>query len=168
MEEEEMDKVIERLRKEEKDGRSGAAKDEKNESGLSDAKKAKSVKIQKKIYDQMLQQRILLQRPMEISQRFPQSKEYLNMLESEGKEIGKLLNKNRRQLKQHIKELQTIQKNLYDISKTEVKIKVAKVDEDDCDLDAIWKDLDTSFKKSLPFIEDTVSKWSNVNYNHLL
>ena len=105
MEEEEMDKVIERLRKEEKDGRSGAAKDEKNVSGLSDAKKAKSVKIQKKIYDQMLQQRILLQRPMEISQRFPQSKEYLNMLESEGKEIGKLLNKNRRQLKQHIKEL---------------------------------------------------------------
>ena len=57
---------------------------------------------------------------------------------------------------------------MYDISKTEVKIKVAKVDEDDCDLDAIWKDLDTSFKKSLPFIEDTVSKWSNVNYNHLL
>lgn len=35
-------------------------------------------------------------------------------------------------------------------------------------MDAIWKELDANFKKSMPFIEDTVTKWSNVNYNHLL
>lgn len=105
---------------------------------------------------------------MDLSQRLPQSEPYLALIESQDKEIAKLLNKNRRQLKQYIKELQNIQKNLFDISKTEVKAKASKVDEESGDLDAIWKELDSGFKKTLPFIEDTVAKWSNVNYNHLL
>lgn len=103
---------------------------------------------------------------MDMAQRFPQSAAYLELIQAKDKEIAKLLNKNRRQLKQYLKELQGIQKNLYDISKTDVKIKEAKVE--GSDLQAIWRELDSSFKSSLPFIEDTVTKWSNVNYNHLL
>ena len=56
------------------------AEDEKQLS--TDIQKAKSVRMQKKICDQFLHQRILLQKPMTFLTKFPQSEELIQKMDS--------------------------------------------------------------------------------------
>lgn len=76
------------------------------------------------------------------------------------------MKQNKRQLKQHIKDLRFAQKSLFEISSTNVKIK--KVDTDTDKLEDIWNQLDTNFKATVPFIENTINRWNSITQPALL
>ena len=67
----------------------------------------------------------------------------------------------RRNLKAHIKDLQSIQKNMYILSETPVKLNYPAEDQQVDTTEMLWKHLDANFTKSLPFIEQSVNKWNN-------
>lgn len=131
------------------------AEDEKQLS--TDIQKAKSVRMQKKICDQFLHQRILLQKPMTFLTKFPQSEELIQKMDSSFKSK---LTHSKRQTKQHIKNLQSIQKDLFKISETSIKLQ--EIDEEDS-THKIWKSLDSNFSKVIPFAEQTIEKWNSRN-----
>jgi hypothetical protein len=67
-------------------------------------------------------------------------------------------------LKQYIKDVTQLQKQLYQISETKVKIATQKNSslEDDTDkaLDSMWRVIDKNVTSMMPFVNDTVERWN--------
>lgn len=151
-EEEQLDEILDKLHT---NADKENAEDEKQLS--TDIQKAKSVRMQKKICDQFLHQRILLQKPMTFLTKFPQNEEVIKSMDSSFKSK---LKHSKRSTKQHIKNLQSIQKDLFKISETSIKLQ--DIDEQDSN-DKLWKTLDSNFSKVIPFAEQTIEKWNSRN-----
>ena len=151
-EEEQLDEILDKLHT---NADKENAEDEKQLS--TDIQKAKSVRMQKKICDQFLHQRILLQKPMTFLTKFPQNEEVIKSMDSSFKSK---LKHSKRSTKQHIKNLQSIQKDLFKISETSIKLQ--DIDEQDSN-DKLWKKLDSNFSKVIPFAEQTIEKWNSRN-----
>lgn len=160
-EEEELDDILKKIKKDDAEQAKEGDADK-----TQDVTKAKSVKMQKKIFDQLLHQRILLQKPMTYSQRFPQNEAYLELLKQKDVEIAEKLTENKRQLKKHIKDLRFAQKSLFEISNTNVKVK--KVDTDTDNLEDLWTQLDSNFQATVPFLENTINRWNSMTQPALL
>lgn len=56
-----------------------------------------------------------------------------------------------------------IQKDLFKLSETDIKIKVNNLDDNEASLDKIWNNLDYNFGSTLPFIEQTMNRWNERN-----
>ncbi len=56
-----------------------------------------------------------------------------------------------------------IQKELFKLSETDIKIKVNNLDDNEASLDKIWNNLDYNFGSTLPFIEQTMNRWNERN-----
>lgn len=96
-EEKEIDQMLDRIKEdhtkvEEPTGQEG-----------SELEKAKAVRTQKKICDQFLQQRILLQKPFSLLARFPQDESFIKAIDDSI--VKTLINKNKRSIKTHMKNL---------------------------------------------------------------
>lgn len=67
-------------------------------------------------------------------------------------------------MKQYIKDVTQLQKQLYQISETKVKIATQKNSslEDDTDkaLDSMWRVIDKNVTSMMPFVNDTVERWN--------
>lgn len=95
------------------------------------------------------------------------------MVGREDEEIQTKLSANKRTLKGYIKNLSVIQKDLYKISQTNIKVKEILYDSDDSSTsaeennqpssDPMWKQLNNNFKLSMPFMEETVNRWNARN-----
>ena len=86
-------------------------------------------------------------------------------LQNDNNEIGLGVIECRRNLKKHIKDMVYIQKQLFDISETNIAIE--EVDDDLLNnskksnyINDIWSTLDTNMDRMMPFIEETIEKWN--------
>jgi len=80
---------------------------------------------------------------------------------SEKIDIG--LKNNKREVKSYVKDLTRIQKELFTLSETTVKIKTFPDNDNDNEstADSLFKTLDQNFSSMLPFIEETVDRWNS-------
>lgn len=75
------------------------------------------------------------------------------------------LQTSKRELKKRIKELQWLQKQMFRISETNVKLKYPADEleegKEEQSLDELWSKLDKNFSITLPFVEQTIDRWNN-------
>eukprot|EP00347_Sterkiella_histriomuscorum_P006693 403351797 len=131
----------------------------------SDIQKAKSVKTQKKIFDQFLHQRILMQKLLQHGNMLPTA----DMLElfvkhSKSTEINALSCK--RNIKRHLKDQIKLQKQLFHLSETSIKLQEVQStkdnsDNEDISADKLFKVIDGNFQEMMPFVEETIDRWNN-------
>ena len=71
----------------------------------------------------------------------------------------------KRELKAYIKDTTRLQKDLFTLSETSIKVKeFPKHEEDESNestSDSIFATLDQNFKSVLPFVEETIEKWNS-------
>ena len=100
-----------------------------------------------------------MQKMLVAANKMPASKEW-KLFNKDSKEISKGQIACKRGLKQHIKELQSAQKTMFSLSETKVDIKTLG-EGDSESLDEIWDSIQANFKKTLPFVEETIEKWNS-------
>ena len=73
------------------------------------------------------------------------------------------LKNSKREIKSYVKDLTRIQKELFTLSETTVKIKAFPEGDNDNETttDTLFKTLDQNFSSMLPFIEETVDRWNS-------
>lgn len=86
----------------------------------------------------------------------------LSKFEKKNKRIAKGTIACRRALKSHIKDIQLLQQHMYKISETKADLLYPSDDTTEDDpLDKLWKKLEKNWDVSVPFIEQTIDKWSS-------
>lgn len=83
--------------------------------------RGKAVQIQSKVLDLMLHQRILIQKCVNTAKRLPDSS-LIDKFTDHSAKLSTNVLACRRNLKAHIKDLQSIQKNMFILSETPVKL----------------------------------------------
>ena len=147
-EEEELEQALKQLKAEEQDdSQFNAAR------VSSEVEKGKSVRIQKKVFDQFLHQRILMQKLLLGANRLPHGP-VLAAYTATG------LGSCRRELKSYIKDVTRAQRDLFKLSETPVAIQEFD-DEEESTVDTMYKTLDHNFQQVLPFVEETVERWNS-------
>ena len=65
----------------------------------------------------------------------------------------------KRNLKRHIKELQSCQNIMFKISETKIELNPVEIEKSSSE--EIWNTIESNFAKSLPFVEQTIEKWNS-------
>lgn len=65
----------------------------------------------------------------------------------------------KRNTKKHIKDYVKIQKVLFKLSETNIKVEEIKEENDQTD--EIWEKLNSNFDRMMPFVEETIDRWNN-------
>jgi hypothetical protein len=111
----------------------------------------------------MLHQRILMQKMITNAGRFP-ADPHMKAFESHSAKLSLSLQSNKRALKKHIKDLSSLQKQMFKLAGTRVNFDYPSTDDNSAfeeeSTDALWKSIDANFSKCLPFIESTVDRWN--------
>ena len=131
------------------------------ERAATEVEKGKSVRIQKKIFDQFLHQRILMQKVLTGVNRLPSKQSVLQGFQKQSAKIDTGIKRCRREVKQYIKDVTRAQKELFKLSGTAVNIQIFSEDEEESTVDSIYKTLDSNFTQMLPFVEETVDRWNS-------
>lgn len=73
------------------------------------------------------------------------------------------LKNSKREIKSYIKDLTRIQKELFTLSETTVKVKSFPDEDQDNDstADSLFKIVDHNFSQVLPFAEETIARWNS-------
>lgn len=145
----------------------------------SEVQKAKSVRTQKKLFDNFLHQRILMQKLLQHANKLPSSKEILDKFVARSPASEMNLLSCKRNLKGYLKQQVKLQKMLFKLSETSVTIselpefksKATASTRDNSDAEKeedkkltaneIFKTVDANFKEMLPFVEETVDRWNS-------
>lgn len=127
----------------------------------SEIEKAKSIRVQKKIFDQFLHQRILMQKLATGANRMPSSS-VIKAFSKKSEKIDAGLKNSKREIKSYIKDLTRIQKDLFTLSETTVKVKSFPDEEgNESTADSLFKIVDHNFSQLLPFAEETIERWNS-------
>ena len=108
----------------------------------------------------MLHQRILMQKCVHGSKRLPDAS-LIDKFTDHSAKLSTNVHACKRNLKAHIKDLQSIQKNMFVLSETPVRFNYPSEDHVVDTTEMLWKHLDANFNKSLPFVEQSINKWNN-------
>ena len=73
------------------------------------------------------------------------------------------LKNSKREIKSYIKDLTRIQKDLFTLSETTVKVKTFPEDDigNESTTDSLFKIVDHNFSQVLPFVEETIDRWNS-------
>lgn len=126
----------------------------------SELQKAKSVQTQKKLFDQFLHQRILMQKMLQYANKLP-AKEVLDKFTQQSKNLELNMLAGRRGLKKHLKDLVKLQKQLFSLSETSIKVKTAPEKKEDITGEELFTIIDANFQEMLPFVKETVDRWNS-------
>lgn len=117
--------------------------------------------MQKKVFDQFLHQRILMQKLVTGANRLP-SGGVIKAFAKRSEKIDAGLKSSKREIKSYIKDLTRIQKELFALSETTVKVKTFPDEDKDNDTtaDSLFKIVEHNFNQVLPFAEETIDRWN--------
>lgn len=90
----------------------------------SEVEKGKSVRVQRKVFDQLLHQRILMQKLLQAANRMPQSATTVRAFTQGSQRVKDGIEKCRREVKSYLKEVTALQKELFALSETTVATKL--------------------------------------------
>jgi protein AATF/BFR2 len=150
-----LDAALRRLKEEEAE-----AQDVQRERASTEVEKGKSVRVQKKVFDQFLHQRILMQKLVTSANRLPTGP-VLKAFSQRSTKIETSLKKCRREVKAYIKDTIKAQRELFKLSGTTIKIKEVPEDDEESTADSLYKTLDSNFTSMQPFLEETVDRWNS-------
>jgi protein AATF/BFR2 len=150
-----LDAALRRLKEEEAE-----AQDVQRERASTEVEKGKSVRVQKKVFDQFLHQRILMQKLVTSANRLPTGP-VLKAFSQRSSKIEGSLKKCRREVKAYIKDTIKVQRELFKLSGTTIKIKEVPEDDEESTTDTLYKTLDSNFSSMQPFLEETVDRWNS-------
>jgi protein AATF/BFR2 len=150
-----LDAALRRLKEEEAE-----AQDVQRERASTEVEKGKSVRVQKKVFDQFLHQRILMQKLVTSANRLPTGP-VLKAFSQRSTKIDTSLKKCRREVKAYIKDTIKVQRELFKLSGTTIKIKEVPEDDEESTADSLYKTLDSNFTSMQPFLEETVDRWNS-------
>lgn len=73
------------------------------------------------------------------------------------------LKNSKREIKSYIKDLTRIQKDLFTLSETTVKVKTFPEDDQDNEstTDSLFRIVDHNFSQVLPFVDETIDRWNS-------
>jgi len=128
----------------------------------SEIEKAKSIRVQKKIFDQFLHQRILMQRLVTGANRMP-SNGVIKAFAKKSEKVDAGLKNSKREIKSYIKDLTRIQKDLFTLSETTVKVKTFPEEDqnNESTTDSLFRIVDHNFSQVVPFVEETIDRWNS-------
>jgi hypothetical protein len=128
----------------------------------SEIEKAKSIRVQKKIFDQFLHQRILMQRLVTGANRMP-SNGVIKAFAKKSEKVDAGLKNSKREIKSYIKDLTRIQKDLFTLSETTVKVKTFPEEDqsNESTTDSLFRIVDHNFSQVVPFAEETIDRWNS-------
>lgn len=115
--ESEIDAVLDKI-----EADKGLDKQQEEKRHFHDFQKASAVVTQKKVFDTMLHQRILMQKLLTTASRLP-SNPNLQAFENRSANIQASLQTSKRAMKKHIKELQWLQKSMFKVAETRISFK---------------------------------------------
>jgi Apoptosis antagonizing transcription factor len=106
-----------------------------------------------------------MQKLLTVANRLPSSAQILKLFSKKSSKIESGLRRCRRETKTYLKDLAKVQRELFALSETTVKVKNLPEDIDQEDnettADSIYKTLDSNFNQMLPFVEETIDRWNS-------
>lgn len=103
--------------------------------------------MQKKLFDQFLHQRILMQKLLTTANRLPAHLDAFT-------KVRPSVVAARRDLKGYVKDSVKLQKALFELSETAIEVEEPQDDD-------LFEAIDGNFGRMLPFVEDTIEKWAS-------
>ena len=109
-----------------------------------------------------------MQKLLQNANKLPQN-DLLEQFVKSNPNIKEGILKCKRDLKKYVKDMVKIQKELFQVSETSIKIKVEEDEKDE----EMYENLESNFKNLIPFVEETIDRWNsrtllikNMNSHH--
>lgn len=114
---------------------------------VSEVDKGRAVRVQKRLFDQFLHQRILMQKLLSTANRLPANLDAFTKVKSS-------VTAARRDVKAYLKDSVRLQKALFELSETAIEVEEPQDTK-------LFEGIDANFQRMLPFVEDTIDKWAS-------